>query len=452
MVKAHDAGDDPKNYLYLGGMFGVHYGGESPSMCGGIRTRGIHNLEAFNWAVRTYQNRYPEALRGLKIGALGFDSCSDSFHLQQQLAKLRQRLVGYGSPVVDPDSLLGYVGPDRSGDAMTVASYLGKRGPPIVSHAATSGLLSNKKEYPYFLRTVPSDIVQVEALVKLLLAQKWHYVQVVYSDNAYGNTGKDSFVSAAQMAGICIVNEQVIPSAMDDDAVNSVIGAIVDHQSTRAVVVFANEDYSRALLQAAARQNARGYFTWFGTTAWATSTDVVKGVEELAEGAVTMTLEAMQSQNDDLVQFMGYFSNLTPQTNPDNPWFREYWSDIFQCYFLGVPNPKNYNRLCDDMQGSLGSTELDVYVPYTIRAVDAILNGIDKARREICHLSSDGLCDGLFKGEKWRIIFDSILGDIEVFNQTTGDPVDAYYKIYNYRTGGTGCLDHCYTHVSTNFN
>ena len=46
------------DYLYLGGVFGVHESDASTLGCGQLIPRRLQQLEAFMWAVMTFQERY----------------------------------------------------------------------------------------------------------------------------------------------------------------------------------------------------------------------------------------------------------------------------------------------------------------------------------------------------------------------------------------------------------
>ncbi|KAG7333491.1 hypothetical protein KOW79_003626 [Hemibagrus wyckioides] len=73
-----------------------------------------------------------------------------------------------------------------------------------VSHSATCECLSNRKEYPAFFRTIPSDYYQGRALAYLVKHFGWSWVGTVNSDNDYGNNGMAIFLKAAKEEGICV--------------------------------------------------------------------------------------------------------------------------------------------------------------------------------------------------------------------------------------------------------
>ena len=55
-----------------------------------------------------------------------------------------------------------------------------------VSFFSTSPALSSEKRYPFFMRTIPSDLNQAEAMVRLVQLFNWTYVSVVYEESSYG--------------------------------------------------------------------------------------------------------------------------------------------------------------------------------------------------------------------------------------------------------------------------
>ena len=56
---------------------------------------------------------------------------------------------------------------------------------------STSVALCNAEAYPYFFRTVPSDIHQAKAMMELLEMFDWHYASIVHSDSEYGTKGSN---------------------------------------------------------------------------------------------------------------------------------------------------------------------------------------------------------------------------------------------------------------------
>ena len=55
-----------------------------------------------------------------------------------------------------------------------------------VSFFSTSTVLSSRDRYPFFLRTIPSDVHQAQAMVELVRMFGWTYVSVVYEESSYG--------------------------------------------------------------------------------------------------------------------------------------------------------------------------------------------------------------------------------------------------------------------------
>lgn len=53
---------------------------------------------------------------------------------------------------------------------------------------------------------------------------------------------------------------------------------------------------------------------------------LVEGVEEVAEGAITVEL-----QTTIIEEFDEYMKSRTPSNNKRNPWFDEYWESLFSC-------------------------------------------------------------------------------------------------------------------------
>ena len=55
-----------------------------------------------------------------------------------------------------------------------------------VSFFSTSPALSSEDRFPFFMRTIPSDKNQAEAMVEIVKLFNWTYVAAVYEESSYG--------------------------------------------------------------------------------------------------------------------------------------------------------------------------------------------------------------------------------------------------------------------------
>lgn len=59
---------------------------------------------------------------------------------------------------------------------------------------------------------------------------------------------------------------------------------------------------------------------------WGKQQRLVEGLEDVAEGAITVELKSTRIR-----EFDDYMTSLTPENNVRNPWFEQYWEDTFGC-------------------------------------------------------------------------------------------------------------------------
>ncbi|KAL7715204.1 Receptor ligand binding region domain-containing protein [Entamoeba marina] len=60
---------------------------------------------------------------------------------------------------------------------------------PIISNSATSDTLSNKDDYPNFLRTIPVDSASYQSIVELVSVFNYKKVAMIYTSDASGTSG-----------------------------------------------------------------------------------------------------------------------------------------------------------------------------------------------------------------------------------------------------------------------
>lgn len=137
-------------------------------------------------------------------------------------------------------------------------------------------MLSNKYLYPSFLRTIPSDKNQVEAMIQLLVRFNWTWIVLLGSDDAYGLKGMQSLYQQAPDHGICIAYKEVIPSYRDDTIpiLRNIVESIKKAKAN-TIVAFSSKYKLVNLFPLAIEQKVTEK-VWIGTEDWSTSSLILE--------------------------------------------------------------------------------------------------------------------------------------------------------------------------------
>ncbi|XP_069136390.1 metabotropic glutamate receptor 3-like [Argopecten irradians] len=389
----------PNQHYYIGGLFGVHDRAPDAYTCQNapIRDRGLLNMEAFHWAIKEFGTN-----QNVSIGGVTLDSCSRVEQTIENILSFETCKVGFGDlNAVSPRNLLAYVGPDRSSEAMAVATLLKDMNKTQVTHAATSKDLHNRDMYPFFLRSVPSDDHDATIISEMLKSMNIRYVLGVYLGNAYGRSGFMDLESKLAQAGTtCMVYKTEMPVLATDAEMEDIAEELIQRESTRYVVVYTDGANARKLMRAIQTKDANKVqnFHFIGTSSWADDTAVTDNLYVDAY-TVALTTPAGQLATDE-ARFYQYLENLKPSINTWNPWFQTFWDNKLQCG----------QRVCNEATDSLtGRYTQDVYVPFTILAVRSIIDGIRTAALEAC--GKYDLCSNLLNQEnRGQRIYGAIEG------------------------------------------
>uniref|UniRef100_A0A8C7C1N4 Glutamate metabotropic receptor 4 n=1 Tax=Oncorhynchus kisutch TaxID=8019 RepID=A0A8C7C1N4_ONCKI len=295
--------------ISLGGLFPVHARGNEGKACGELKKeKGIHRLEAMLFALDRINNDH-SLLPNITLGARILDTCSRDTHALEQSLTFVQALIekdgtdvkclGGGAPIITkPERVVGVIGASSSSVSIMVANILRLFKIPQVSYASTAPELSDNTRYDFFSRVVPPDTYQAQAMVDIVKAMRWNYVSTVASEGNYGESGVDAFIQKSREdGGVCISQSVKIPREPKQGEFDKVIRRLRENPNARVVIIFANEDDIRRLLQAAKKANQTGHFIWVGSDSWGSKISPVLHQEEMAEGAVTI-LPKRQSIRD----------------------------------------------------------------------------------------------------------------------------------------------------------
>lgn len=430
-----NASDNQLNVVYLSD---IHESDpNNPYACGKIDTGGnFQNLMAFFYALNVV-NQYVNLPATLKLGGLALDTCSTPGRIGQDLYSL---LSGEGlcgeegvGQVVDPSTIIVQLA-KNSQNAIAASSILSPLKITSMSQSATAVELSDKTIHNYFLRTVPPDNIQAVAMAEVIKQFGWDYISAVYTENPYGKSAIKTFLenTSANKKTCTTLTLSMKTDATLADA-KTVIDNLNQRVGARVIVLFVTASHARLLLQATSEKGLNQRFIWFGSDTWANDMSVVKGYEDVAQGALTI-----QIKSEVINSFKEFLQTLTFQNRHGLPtdWFEDIYQTMHQCRILTSAVRKTYTNICSGNEKITDAMiPQDPYVLHTIISVFMIAQGLN--RIEPCKSSNLGISSCLsLQDDKLDLIFKGISdAQYRVLPDDLGD------KSFNFRFNDDGYGD-----------
>uniref|UniRef100_A0A2K5YGR3 Glutamate metabotropic receptor 6 n=1 Tax=Mandrillus leucophaeus TaxID=9568 RepID=A0A2K5YGR3_MANLE len=307
---------------------------------------------------------------------------------------------------------------------------------PQISYASTAPELSDSTRYDFFSRVVPPDSYQAQAMVDIVRALGWNYVSTLASEGNYGESGVEAFVQISREAGgVCIAQSIKIPREPKPGEFNKVIRRLMETPNARGIIIFANEDDIRRVLEAARQANLTGHFLWVGSDSWGAKTSPILSLEDVAVGAITILPKRASIDG-----FDQYFMTRSLENNRRNIWFAEFWEENFNCKLTSSGTQSDDStRKCtgEERIGRDSTYEQEGKVQFVIDAVYAIAHALHSMHQALCP-GHTGLCpameptDGRTLLQYIRAVrFNGSAGTPVMFNENGDAP--GRYDIFQYQ-------------------
>uniref|UniRef100_A0A3Q2WUB6 Extracellular calcium-sensing receptor-like n=1 Tax=Haplochromis burtoni TaxID=8153 RepID=A0A3Q2WUB6_HAPBU len=190
-----------------------------------------------------------------------------------------------------------------------------------VSHLSTCACLSDRRLYPTFFRTVPSDRYQISGLAQLMKYFDWRWVGVIYSIGMYSQDGTADFVKEAKKEGICI--EYSLPYSQTSKKLFSVILDTLLESSSNVILLFMSLSYAKSFLSEIETYKITGK-QWIGTESWIMQPDLASADRKhILHGAMGFALPQ-------------------PSDEPQSALIKAFWEEFFDCSY----SPSNTSTVC----------------------------------------------------------------------------------------------------------
>ncbi|XP_074749376.1 taste receptor type 1 member 1 [Strix uralensis] len=260
-----------------------------------FKSHGYCLSQAMRFAVEEINNS-SALLPNVTLGYDIHDTCSEPASLHATLRALARK--GGREVEVLPTfrryqpEAVAVIGPDSTELALTAAAVLGVFLVPEISYEASLEMLSLKRFYPSFLRTIPSDRQQVKAIFLLLQQFGWAWVALLGSDNAYGRDGLDALYKLLSASDVCVAYRGVIPVNKDTSSpeLHNLVRILTDVR-VNVTVVFSNRRSARPFFEVVVRRNVTG-MVWVGSEDWSLSQTIweVPGIQRIGS-VIGMSVE-----------------------------------------------------------------------------------------------------------------------------------------------------------------
>ncbi|GAA6086367.1 glutamate receptor, metabotropic 6a [Tachysurus ichikawai] len=311
---------------------------------------------------------------------------------------------------------------------------------PQISYASTAPELSDNNRYDFFSRVVPPDSYQAQAMVDIVKALGWNYVSTLASEGNYGESGVDAFVQISREAGgLCIAQSMKIPRDPKPGEFDKIIKRLMETPNARGIIIFANEDDIKQILEAAKRANLTGHFKFVGSDSWGAKSAPILDNEDVAEGAVTILPKRASVEG-----FDQYFMSRSLENNRRNIWFAEFWEDDFKCKLTrpGIKLDPGKKKCTGKERISRDSLyEQEGKVQFVIDAVYAMAHALHNMHQDLCP-GATGLCAKMDPVEGRLLLsyirsvnFNGSAGTSVLFNENGDAP--GRYDIFQYQFSNT---------------
>ena len=386
--------------ILLIGVFPTHSSKlGSPFECGEYKRNQIHRIlpEAFFYGLKKMRDR-----TGIAFGGIAFDSCDSAPQTIRTITDFVAGDVKLSSPgtsrYIDPKKARFVLGGFNSGVTVPLTMLLTNLGIPVVSYAASSPDLDDRLNFPYFLRSVPSDVEQAKAMVSVIQEMKWEYVSVLYVDNNYGTKGKQAFIDIATTAGICVTKPPLALSQVRKENEDNDVLTLLRNQKPEVVVLFVIEERVAQFLHNQQEQFERigqsDNIVYLASEDWGQSQHVLQQGKARTLGSITLRLES--SNSADKASFADYMTGKSLSTQTVyNPFFNELWANEFQCSPDATFDSRFKIPCAENLKipGAMATEwENNQRIVHTLNAMYAIGDGIKQQRDKLCQGRGEFIC------------------------------------------------------------
>ncbi|KAM9035927.1 vomeronasal type-2 receptor 1-like [Sarcophilus harrisii] len=435
--------------------------------CEGFYFRGFRWTKTMIHTIKEINER-KDILPNITLGYQIFDTC---FAVSKSMESTLSFLTGQdehkpnfrcsaGAP------LAGVVGAGGSSLSVATSRLLGLYYFPQVGYASSCSVLSDKYQFPSYVRVMASDQSQSKAIVQLIKHFGWVWIGAIAADDDYGKYGIKIFKEEIEKVNLCVAFSETIPKIYSKAKMQNAIWAI-KNSTAKVIVLYSSDiDLSPFLLEIE-YHDIRGR-TWIASEAWITSSLIAKPEYfPYLGGAIGFAVPRA-----DIKGLKEFLYDVHPNKDPNDNITIEFWQTAFNCTWPNSSVPYNSDhrvnmtgqedriyftsdKLCtgEEKLEDLENTYLDVSqlritnnVKNAVYALAYALDEMSRCEEGRGPYLPGNTCAYLEDFEPWQLMYYMKILKFKTHNNETlildenGD-ISGYYDLLNWQLNDAGKIE-----------
>ncbi|XP_069059173.1 extracellular calcium-sensing receptor-like [Pleurodeles waltl] len=292
----------------------------------GFHVRYYRDVLAMVFAVEEI-NQNPDLLPNITLGFEIYDSCTSQIKaigaLLELLSGTQSSVPGYtcnSGPM--PAGLVGEI---LSSTSVPLARILGLYRFPQISYGSVLPALSDKLQFPSFLRTLPSITLHNIALARLTGHFGWTWLGMIISDDDVGWQGGQDLKRVIEENGGCVAFTEKVHLSYGRDKLLQIINMAQRH-AVKVIVVHSCEVHFKNLIGFFAAQNVTDKVFVFTASFTMTLGLFPKQTWRLFNGSLGLAPHYAK-----ILGFEEFIAHLNPLKDPNDIFIKLLWEKVFNC-------------------------------------------------------------------------------------------------------------------------
>ncbi|XP_028740822.1 vomeronasal type-2 receptor 26-like [Peromyscus leucopus] len=294
------------------------------------------SLRVSNWGYRVAQsfvfaieeiNRSAYLLPNVTLG-FSIRNSGDSVHgalheTMSFLTRQEEPIPNYTCQHGSPQAAL--VGDTRSSLSVSMARLLGLYKFPQISYSSTLPSLSDKIQFPSFLRTLTSDLTSSLAVTQLIIHFQWSWVIILAHDDDFGQQASSLAIQELSTAGVCIEFTSHVTSHESLEKIEEIVQKM-QKSTARVVLVFLSNSNFQPILYGLMDVPVSGQ-VWVSKGALHMALALtIPGVSQVLHSTFALLYHSSRA-----IGFPEFLAHLRPSQTPEDMFIKKFWEFTFDC-------------------------------------------------------------------------------------------------------------------------